>query len=195
MDNQEFPDENILKKREEKLKKEYATLEDGIYLQGNIMTFKREEILDLFLLMIPTNFEIMPEEYANVKYPSTFRPQHLLTSEDLTVNMGFSVFPNNLQADMKQTLQRVKQTLENEQDAFSFSESTPIKDIEGYYFEFRQQAIDGDLYHMMALVKKNQNLYQLSFNCLFSDQLDWQNIALQMWESIDFIKDKGGARK
>ena len=189
MEKSVYLDEQILKKRENRLKEIYSTLKSGVYIQGCILTFNREVIHDLFSMMIPKSFDIMPENYAKVKYTSEFRPQYLLTSADLTVNLGFNVFPDHLTTtDMKQVVERVKQTLQNGPNATKFKEAMTIKELDGYYFDFRQHVMDSDIYQMMAFFRINQQLHQFSFNCLYSRFSDWKPIALQMLESIEYEK-------
>ena len=93
-------DLEILKKREERKKEKYQTLEDGIYMNGKILQFERKSILNTFTLYLPDIIKQMPKEYARIKYPSEFRPQQILTTCDLSVNLGFTVFPKQIQAEI-----------------------------------------------------------------------------------------------
>ena len=81
-----YADEELLEKREEAKKKKYQTLEDGIYLDGRVLSFERTGILDSFSFCLPDVMKIMPLDYARIKYPSEFRPQMILTTEDLSVS-------------------------------------------------------------------------------------------------------------
>ena len=81
-----YADEELLEKREEAKKKKYQTLEDGIYLDGRVLSFERTGILDSFSVCLPDVMKIMPLDYARIKYPSEFRPQMILTTEDLSVS-------------------------------------------------------------------------------------------------------------
>ena len=84
-----YTDEEILEKREQRKKETYTTLEEGLYLGGEVVSFERKELFELFSIMLPAEWKQMPPEYAKVKYPSEFRPQIILTTDDLEVNMGF----------------------------------------------------------------------------------------------------------
>lgn len=86
-----YRDEEILRKREELRRRNYASLEKGYYMDGEILTFERKRLLDTCSLMLPDSMKLMPEELARIKYPSEFRPQRILTSMDLDVNLGFSL--------------------------------------------------------------------------------------------------------
>jgi len=184
---EEHLDVEIIQKRNERLKEQYSTLETGIYINGEIIEFGRKEIFDSFFIMTPVAFTLMPDELADVKYPYVFRPPCILTNNDLTINLNFNDLPYNLrETTVMQITENVKQTLENEQGAFDFGEVKSLNNIEGYYFDFYQNVMDGELYHMLANIKLGGNIYQLTFNCLFSDYLDWKPVVLQIWESAEY---------
>lgn len=69
-----YTDEEILKKREAIREEKYNTLENGYYMDGKIINFKRKELLETFTIFLPDTMKLMPESYARVKYPSEFRP-------------------------------------------------------------------------------------------------------------------------
>jgi len=187
---EEYLDVEIIQKRNEKLKDQHTTLETGIYINGEITEFERKEIFDSFFIMTPIAFTLIPDELADVKYPFVFRPPYILTNNDLTINFNFSKFTNNLQkTTIMETTEEVKKVLENEQDVSNFGEVKSLVNIEGYYFDFRQNVMDGELYHMLANIKLGDNIYQLTFNCLFSIYLDWKPAVLQMWESAEYDKE------
>ena len=190
MEEEVYLDEEILQKRREKLKEQYCTLETGIYIEGQIKEFERKEVLDSLFVLIPTTFTLMPDELAEVKYPFVFRPACILTNETLTVNLNFNEFPNALgETTLLQATENMKEILENEQSVFDFGEVIALKGIEGYYFDFRQNVMDGELYHMIANINLEDHLYQCTFNCLFSNQLDWKSAVVQMWESAKYHKE------
>lgn len=81
----------ILKKREEIKKIQYGNLEEGVYINGKIIYFKRELLLEKFTMLILDIMGIIPDKIAKVKYPSEFRPSLLLTTLDLSVNMDCTI--------------------------------------------------------------------------------------------------------
>ena len=69
-----YVDELILWRREEKRKEQYSTLEEGVYMNGETLTFGRKDILGVMEIMLPDEWKQMPEKFAKIKYPSEFRP-------------------------------------------------------------------------------------------------------------------------
>jgi len=183
----EFLDQAILEKRREKLKASHVTLEGGIYIQGEVMTFKRKEILDSFSLMVPTSFGIMNEDFKSVKYTSKFAPAYLLTSEDLSVNLGFSMFIDHTPKEsVVQIAQGIKDTLESNQSTFDFGEMASLEKVNGCYFQFFQTTLDTDMFHVMAFVRISDKIMKMSFNCMSDlDYMTWKNTVIQMLESIE----------
>jgi len=190
MEKEDYLDVEIIKKRNEKLKEKYSTLETGIYINGEVKKFEWQEVLDSFFVMVPEDFLLMPDELADVKYPFIFRPPCILTNDDLTINLNFNEFPNNLEeTTLKKVTEDVKNSLEREHGTFDFGKVKPFKNVEGYYFEFRQNVMDGELYHMLANIKLNNTIYQLTFNCISSNYSEWKSAILQIWGSADYNEE------
>lgn len=59
-----YTDETILKLREEEKKKQFNTLETGIYLGGQILEFETQVLMNTFSISLPKIMGIMPIEYA-----------------------------------------------------------------------------------------------------------------------------------
>jgi len=182
----EFLDKVILEKRREKLKEAYATLESGVFMQGEIMTFERREILDLFSLMLPTSFNVMDERLKTVKYTGKFAPSLVLSSEDLSTDLGFSEFVDHKPKEsVTQMAQDVKEVLEGNPFTFDFQEIVSLKDVEGCYFQFFQTTLDTDMFHIMAFVRMSGQMMHISFNCVSDlDTMMWETTVVQMLESI-----------
>lgn len=186
-----FLDEEILKKREELKKEKYSNLESGIYIDGRIMTFERKNISSKFSICVPDMMKLMPLEYARIKYPSEFRPKIILTSPDLSVNCGFTIFPEEFQCDdMLKVLSHMQSTVHRSNPDYKMYPCKLLKDIQGCYFAFRSHAMDSDMYNMFLLVQVSKRLVQGSFNCYYKDYQKWEKIVLMMWNTIEIISEE-----
>lgn len=185
---QKMKDQEVLEKRKKKLKESDIILSEGVYIRGEIKEFTRKSIMKLFTIMLPNDFFPMPQEYISVKYPSTFRPQRILTTADLKVNMGFNVFPRNSK-DIESMTNEIKAVLKKEQAGLNFSACEKLENSKSYWFSFRNHAADNDVYNMMLIAGINQQILQITFNCPMSEQVEWKQIILQMWESIERLKE------
>lgn len=178
----------ILKQREEEKKKRYSTISQGYYINNRILQFEKENILDKLTIYLPDTFRIMPFELAQVKYPSEFRPQMILTSLDLSVNFGFSVFIHEIQKEQVEELAlRIRGMIESEKQSI-FYEFEELGKVSGYYFTFRSHAMDIDLYNIQLIAPLKNQILQASFNCPYKKYKEWKKVALLVWETIEEIE-------
>lgn len=180
-----YTDEEILEKREQRKKETYTTLEEGLYLGGEVVSFERKELFELFSIMLPAEWKQMPPEYAKVKYPSEFRPQIILTTDDLEVNMGFTVFSEKVQCDdMGELTERIRSVIHRDNPNYLIYACETLPEVKGCWFSFRSHAMDSDLYNMLLLLSVKNRLVQGSFNCPYRDYTEWKKAVLMMWDSI-----------
>lgn len=184
-----FWDEDILKKREQKKRETHTTLEGGVYLDGKIVYFQREKLLDTLSIMLPDSWKQMPKEYARIKYPSEFRPQIIITTLDLSVNIGFTAFPNEIQSDdTMKMVERIRATINRYNPGCIMYPCVELKEINGSWFSFRSHAMDSDLYNMMLIASVGKRTVQGNFNCPYIDYQKWKKVVLMMWNSITDLK-------
>ncbi len=184
-----YLDELILKKREQKKMEMHTGLEDGMYLDGKIVYFERKNLLDTFSLMLPDSWKQMPKEYARIKYPSEFRPQVIITTLDLSVNLGFTVFPDKIQNDdTMKMIERTRAAIHRSNPDCIMYPCAELQKISGSWFAFRSHAMDSDLYNMMMIASVGKRTVQGSFNCLYKDYMKWKKMVLSIWNSILDLK-------
>lgn len=185
----QYTDEEILKKRDEKKKQEPRKLEQGMFMQGEKMDFAKQELFERYLILIPAIWKLMPDELARVKYPSQFRPQMIFTSQDLSVNMGFSTFlqeqPDSTAENM---IKGVIETMFQENSNLMFIKSGELEETEGYWFAYRSHAMDSDLFNQLCITVIGKTIVMSSFNCLYQQREEWEEIVPMMWESIVELK-------
>ena len=196
MGKAKFLDKEIIQKRRKRMKEDYSDLEKGeIYVDGEMMNFDRRMVQDLFSLMLPISFESMNEDLKNVKYPSKYAPTDVFTSVDLGINIGFSAFTDHMPKEpVIKIAEGIKEALENDQSTFNFQDITvlEVENIDGCYFEFFQNTLDTELFHIMTLIRIKNQILQMTFNCLSElDIVTWKNIVVQMAESITEYEKKG----
>ncbi len=180
-----YADEQILKLREEEKKKQFNTLETGIYIGGDILCFERRAILNTLSLSLPYTMTVMPIEFARIKYPSEFRPQVILTTPELDVNLGFTLLTDVFGGiDLEELADRMMNMIKRVYPDYRIYPGKRLKHLEGYFFSFRSHALDSDLYNMTLVMKIKDRLLQGSFNCLYKQHTEWRKIVLMMWETI-----------
>ncbi len=187
----DYKDEEILRMREARKEEEYHTLETGIYMDGSIVRFQNVEVLGEFRLFLPETMKQMPKQFAMVKYPSEFRPQMIVTTLDLSVNMGFSVFPNGVPCDdLPQMAQRMRAAVHRANPDCQMFACEALQKVPGSWFAFRSHAMDTDVYNMLLAASVNEKLVQGSFNCYYKDFPKWKEYVLMMWETISPLTEE-----
>ena len=68
---------------------------------------------------------------------------------------------------------------------YHFFERKEIETIKGWYFAFRSQALDCDMYNMILYKKVGEHILQANFNCLYKNFIPWKKATLQMWSTIE----------
>lgn len=184
-----YVDELILKKREQEIREAHTELDDGLYLDGEIAQFERKELLETMSIMLPDSWKRMPEEYAKIKYPSEFRPKVILTTENLSTNLGFTVFSGAIQNNEPgKVAERVMSAVHRNNPDYQIYPCEDLEKIEGCWFAFRSHALDSDLYNMMLLVPVGKTLVLSSFNCPYKEYTKWKKVVLMMWNTITKVK-------
>ena len=191
MDKKIFADEAILKQRKEMVEEIAIESDDGVYLKGELVSFERVEMIEGYSIILPNLFQILSEEHAMIKYPSSHRPDVIFTTFDETVNIGFTVFPGGSKiTDVYQTTHQVMESLEEAKDAGVILVGTcsMLEDLEGCWFAYRTNAIDGAIYNMLLTLVVEGMVLQSSFNCLLRDAGEWNPVVLEIWRTIERIK-------
>lgn len=180
-----YEDVNILKKREEQKREQYNSLEKGIYMDGKIEKFERKTIAQGISLFLPQCMEEMPESFARIKYPSQFRPQVIMTTLDLWVNIGFTFYPKKLwDGDGRRGVQGIQAALKRAYPTFRFYPCEELKEEKGWFFSYRSHALDKDLYNMSMIMPIKEGILQGMFNCSLEEEEKWKRIVVMIWDSI-----------
>ena len=165
---------------------------ERFYINETEIRFERRRISEAYSFLLPTSFTVIPKEYEAVKYPSSYRPEIILTTPDLEVNLGFTIFTNSQLEDLRVIVEQTREVIENTEKsgAVLVSNTMPLESIEGYWFDFRTKTMDSEIYNMHLLAKIGKTVLQSSFNCQFRDFEEWKPFVLQMWESMQQESDK-----
>lgn len=183
----DFFDEKILEYRRQARKTEFSTLETGMYIQNEKITFSEVGLFNnQAVIMLPDSFVDMPIGYAKIKYPSEQRPQIIKTSLDTSVNFSFNLF--NMKIDDSQIQNATKQfkdIIARVNPAYVFYhfviENEPK--VLGW-FDFKSYCVDANAYNVVFLTVIKNKLLHGMFSCLYKDALEWQDVLPQILKSI-----------
>ncbi|WP_046215136.1 hypothetical protein [Paenibacillus wulumuqiensis] len=135
----------------------------------------------------PKLFRLMTEQEAAIKYPSERRPTLIYTNNNATINLTFN--HTNSLLDY-QEIEEFTQAM-----ATILQANQPVRQWIGHglytageqqygYCEFISPALNTDIYNLMFFASLQGKALVGGFNCIESDQTNWQPIAWAMLESL-----------
>lgn len=187
-------EKEIIKERIKQQKQYYSSIERGMYICGDVVDFKSIYFFDELLCMqIPADFMEMPQKFQQVKYPSQYRPQIIMTSMDLSVNIGLTMFLRKPDEEPKKITESIKSIIKKSYPDYRFFKSEYIREENKIYswFDFRSYAFDDAVYNIHFVMLIGKKLLQGSFNCPYAKAEDWKKAMLQMMKSIKKTEEKG----
>lgn len=185
----EYMDEQILEMRQKEKEKRHTTLETGIYVKKKLIEFHQEELFDGQVeIVLPVTFIDMPQLVADVKYPSTYRPQIIKTSLDGTVNVTFNIFDIKVEGSegLEDVSARFQAILKQVNPAIKIFNYDEVVCENRYYrlFSYKSYAMDTQIYNLICVTPIKDKVLQVCFNCEYNDYELWEEIAKQIFLTI-----------
>lgn len=181
-------EKEIIEERIRQQKEQYTEIETGMYVCGDIIEFKQIDLFDeSFSMMVPEEFIEMPMNFQRIKYPSEYRPQIIMTSMDLGVNLGLTLFSQKTdEKEVRVILDSIKNIIKKSYPDYRFFKTEYKKDERQPYgwFDFRSYAFDDAVYNIHFVMLIGKNILQGCFNCPYAMAEDWKKAMLQMLKSI-----------
>lgn len=184
-----YYDQELLLAKKALERESYVTLETGIYVDETLLEFDEIFLEDLRIrLIFPISFVLMPKNIKKIKYPSNEAPTVLMTNLDTTVNFGFNSLHDSLQDKELQELTLKFQSAIKSQNPSIYcekvknAETTVGKEMSG--FDYVSYSLDGRNFNRMVFIRMEKFVVQGVFNCPDRDKMMWENIADQVFTTI-----------
>lgn len=184
-------DKQILEARHEEERRRHTTLETGIYVDDELITFAQTTLPDTRIqLYLPEQFVTMPDQVRDMKYPSRNAPDFIVTSLDSTVNFGFNVLPVRLDEGGTGVMSsQFQEALRNVNPSIRISErvddAATDKGSEMSWFGFKGYALDGQIYNRMYIIRLAKTALHGIFNCPPRVRDQWEDIVDQCFRSVE----------
>ena len=187
----EYFDEEILEARRELERLKHTTLETGIYVGDELITFTNITLPQTKIhIYLPEQFIVMPDLVKDMKYPSKNAPDLIITSLDSMVNFGFNILSVSMEeGDTKVMSSQFQNALRNVNPSIKIKKQ--VNDVttehgnEMSWFDFKGYLIDGQNYNRMYLVKMRETVLHGIFNCPMQFKDEWGKIAEKCFMSIE----------
>lgn len=155
--------------------------------------FEEIEFFDKKLkIYIPKDFEDMPMEARQIKYPSGSRPEIIKSNEDGSIAITLNIIDSPLDEERVEELKDgMKMIIKKTNPANVFYEDgiVEVKCKNIGFFEFKSSAIDDFLYNLMFFLEFQEKTLMGTFSCLYKDYKDWRDVAFQVIKTIKVIKE------
>jgi hypothetical protein len=184
----EYTDNKIIDARNGYKKEEKGSMDTGIYIKEELIEFEPVSLYDgKVKIKIPTTFEDMPQNYAEIKYPNKQRPQIIKTNTAGDVNLTFNLLDAEFATeDVIEARNSFKNLIKQVQPSGVFYEEGE-EEVAGIllgWFDFKSHAVGGKLYNIMYCVPVDGKMLQGVFNCKTEDAKLWKPVMLQMLRDI-----------
>lgn len=187
----EYYDEQILEARQAEESRKHTTLETGIYVDDELITFTQMTLPNTKIqLFLPEQFIQMPKSVREIKYPSTNAPDFIITSLDSTVNFGFNILPVQLEeGDTKTMSSQFRNALRNVNPSIRINErvdnTATGKGNEMSWFGFKGYALDGQNYNRMYIIRMRKTVLHGIFNCPPRVKDQWTDIVDKCFLTVE----------
>ncbi|NQZ85285.1 MAG: hypothetical protein HRU03_06205 [Nanoarchaeales archaeon] len=138
-------------------------------------------------IKVPSSFQIMGEEMAQVKYPSINRPELIYTDSTGSTNLAFkrtgSSVTNNQISEFVDTL---SQTFKKIYPSATWYDEN-VYEINGKnigVLELSTPTIDTEIYNYIFFFEMNGKLTMVSFNSLLEEKENWEVLAKEIRNSV-----------
>lgn len=161
---------------------------EGVIVNGQRYEFQEMAFFeDRLRIQIPTSFYDMPDELAQIKYPSSQRPQIIKTDNTGAINITLNLIANpitdkhipEVKNNIKTIYKRLNPSILFFQEGVETVGEKPVG-----FIEFKSPALDESLYNLLFAVELDGSTMIGIFNCLYRDQRSWRPVARQIMKSV-----------
>ena len=184
-----FMDTQIIKRRVAAKKNRTLDTAQTVDISGVSYGLRRMTILEgAVSVIVPDCFTEMERIAAEMKYPSAYRPQHILTADDGAISFAFNLLDQPLaknQTDEKPGELKAAIKRMNPASIFLTEKVEILGDRKAGYFDYKSYALDQDIYSLVFVTDIYDLLLLGMFNCPFEQYKDWKRLVVRMVLSIE----------
>lgn len=155
-------------------------------------TKSENKLLGDLYIEIPEGLEEAPEDKIKIKYPGAKRPDYVYGTEDMGVNLCYSLTKTPLKlSELNKYLETTSAGIIQQLGKASVSQSymDTINAVPFAIIEFYSPTADeGRVYNLMFATSINDKMVLVSFNCLESLLPDWEQKVSEMFSSLQLKK-------
>ena len=142
-------------------------------------------------LLIPKDFEDMPQHQRELKYPSAQRPEIIKTDETGSINIMLNRIDSSLNEEqVKELKDGMKAIIKkvNPSNTFFTDGVEKVEDKNIGYFEFKSSALDTFVYNLMFFFELDGKTVMGTFCCRYDEYEDWREVSFQIMKTVRVTK-------
>jgi hypothetical protein len=177
-----------INQHEETENKTNQSIYEGVTIGNTYYRFEETPFFEgRLMLQVPAGFIDMPDDVAQIKYPSGSRPQIIRTDLTGSINITLSLLGGGIREEqIGEVRDGIKRVIKSVNPSHLFFEEGIAK-ANGKsvgFFTFKSAAIDMPLYNLMFIMEIEQRILMGNFSCPYSQYKEWQPIARQIMQSV-----------
>ncbi len=186
-----YQDKSIVLRKCEKEKRKYCSVETGIYVGEELITFKNETLFDdKIKVMLPENFKEMDSSAARKKYSSEQRTEVIISNKNYTVNFTFNLLEKKIdRLEVEETIDKLADLFKGvfPSDVFGEKGELNYEDRYGRWFCFQSFSLNETVNNFLCVISIKDIAVLGMFNCLLEQGSDWNPVFIKVAETIDFV--------
>jgi hypothetical protein len=186
MDKQVQSEENMEKENQE-------SIEDGmVHIYGEEVVFQRRDVSELNIsIIMPKEFETLPEDTKKILYPLGNRPSHIFASEEVHFTLGFNHTGNEVpNSRMKEFVPMAKKLMEKlgPKTKIIRTETTTKNERNIGRLEFVSQAVEAVVYNMMSFISIDEKLFIATISFPNKYKKRYVTLGNQIMDSFEVLE-------
>jgi hypothetical protein len=175
-----------------KIKELAPPANDSVNSKTAVEHSKSEKLVGELYIEIPEDLKEIDEDKVKIKYPGANRPDYVYGTEDMGVNLCYSIKKVELKlSDLESYLKSTGAAIASRvgQSNVAQIEMDTVNSIPFAIIEFYSPTqTEGRIYNLMFTTSLNNRLTMISFNCLESRMKEWEEELPEIFSSIKLKK-------
>jgi len=156
-------------------------------LQGKFELKEVKIYSDKVTVGIPKEFEEMPKEMAELKYPGENRPQFIYSDEDGSISVAFSHTDNSIgEKDIEPLVDQMKEMYQSAASEWIDSGSVKSNGKKFGFIEFKINLVDTEVYNYIFFTDLDGKMFMGTFNTVVEKLDEWKPTAKDVLNAVKF---------
>lgn len=164
-----------------------------VIIKGRSIKFKEIFVIDgKVSVLMPETFDLMEEEYVQMKYPANKGFDAVYSDDSTTINCTFlcnqTPVDDNELKELKDELVKIFREMHPKAEFYEEGVEVFTNKKVGFY-DLLFDAPDGKIYNLIIVMELEGRLFMSNFNCTIDNVKYWKPILKGMMKSIKVVEN------